>query len=378
MFNNLNSKKIVINVILLLIVGFLLTPNIANAVMTKGCEIPSESSTYKPIKINISLPGISEKIPDSNPPSYHVKDLACFTIGIYTYLVGVIGILATVMIMYGGVKYLVSGGNPTRMSGAKDTIFSAVVGLVLVLGAYMLLNLINPNLTELKVAGLIPIKSAAWPRCTQAAIPDGGGPDRKFCGRKGQDNGEQCRYLDCLESGTVCVKKSLTSNSDDNYECINPIVSCTRINDDEGNTQEDPGVCDEFTIPGTGLCQWWDVAWYNPASAHDRCLWHPVTNCPNATWQQVGCDKCLDPDTGIQGQPRFACERDAGVNIVCETDANTVVYSRDRVFKQLAVAPPIQSICCEKKSNPLPGSTTYEIGDLLCTNEHWTGANIEY
>jgi len=67
----------------------------------------------------------------------------------YTFVAGVAGILAAVIIMWGGFKWLTSRGNSAAITDAKDRIWSAIIGLVLVFLAYTLLNLINPKLVNL-------------------------------------------------------------------------------------------------------------------------------------------------------------------------------------------------------------------------------------
>ncbi|HNZ73158.1 MAG TPA: hypothetical protein PKG73_00945, partial [bacterium] len=68
----------------------------------------------------------------------------------YNFIIGAIGILATVMIMYGGLKWLTSRGNSAVISNAKEKIFSALIGLVLVFLSYTILYLVNPNLVNIK------------------------------------------------------------------------------------------------------------------------------------------------------------------------------------------------------------------------------------
>ena len=59
------------------------------------------------------------------------------------------GLAVLISLLIGGFLYLTSVGNPTRMSEAKDRIFSAIIGLVLLLAIYLILNTINPELTVL-------------------------------------------------------------------------------------------------------------------------------------------------------------------------------------------------------------------------------------
>jgi hypothetical protein len=61
------------------------------------------------------------------------------------------GVAAFISLVFGGFLYLTSAGDPGRLREAKDRIFSAIIGLVLLLGIYLILNTINPELTVLRV-----------------------------------------------------------------------------------------------------------------------------------------------------------------------------------------------------------------------------------
>jgi len=67
----------------------------------------------------------------------------------YNFILGTIGILATVMIIIGGFQWLVSRGNASQVKEGQDRIFSALIGLALAFLAYTILYLINPQLTSL-------------------------------------------------------------------------------------------------------------------------------------------------------------------------------------------------------------------------------------
>jgi|GEM_PF-3119010 hypothetical protein len=74
---------------------------------------------------------------------------------IYKYAIGIVGILATVVMMIGGLIWLTAGGNQTRIGEAKSWITASVSGLVIALCSYLILYQINPELINLK-----PIKVA--------------------------------------------------------------------------------------------------------------------------------------------------------------------------------------------------------------------------
>jgi len=44
----------------------------------------------------------------------------------------IVGIVAVIMIIYGGFKYITSGGDSGNVTGAKNTILYAIVGLIIV------------------------------------------------------------------------------------------------------------------------------------------------------------------------------------------------------------------------------------------------------
>ena len=59
------------------------------------------------------------------------------TVGaVLNIIYGVIGIIAVVMIIIGGIHYATSQGDPGRVKKAKDTILYAIIGLVIVLAAF--------------------------------------------------------------------------------------------------------------------------------------------------------------------------------------------------------------------------------------------------
>ncbi len=64
--------------------------------------------------------------------------------GILNWAIGVGGLIALGVIIYGGVLWISSAGNASLQKDAKDWIKAAVYGMVILLGAYLLLNTINP------------------------------------------------------------------------------------------------------------------------------------------------------------------------------------------------------------------------------------------
>jgi hypothetical protein len=72
-----------------------------------------------------------------------------FVANFYQFALMIGGVLAFGVIVYGGVRYMASAGNPSGQSDAKEWVEAALLGLLLLVGAYFILNVINPQLLNL-------------------------------------------------------------------------------------------------------------------------------------------------------------------------------------------------------------------------------------
>jgi hypothetical protein len=86
-----------------------------------------------------------EKIPGAQPTS----DFVAYLKQILNFGFAVIGILALFMLIIGAYQYLMAAGSGNA-ADAKDTITSALLGLILGLCAYVILAKINPDLVNLR------------------------------------------------------------------------------------------------------------------------------------------------------------------------------------------------------------------------------------
>ncbi len=105
--------------------SFLLSPVVVYAQgSTATCEIPAED-----------LIGDIQNIPCPEADASTLQRLLNAV-----YLVG--GALSVLFIIIGGAKYVMSMGNPEATKSAKDTILYAVIGLVVVLSAFVVTEFI--------------------------------------------------------------------------------------------------------------------------------------------------------------------------------------------------------------------------------------------
>ncbi len=83
------------------------------------------------------VPGFSS----SGSPS--LADLAIVLLRVFNFLIGIAGAFAIVMIVIGGFRYILSSGDEKALLAAKQTVTFAVAGLVIILLAVTIVNIIG-------------------------------------------------------------------------------------------------------------------------------------------------------------------------------------------------------------------------------------------
>lgn len=68
------------------------------------------------------------------------------SMGIFTIISNtmlfIVGALSVLMLIIGGLRYVISGGNTSAVTSAKNTVLYAIVGLIVALLAYAAINFI--------------------------------------------------------------------------------------------------------------------------------------------------------------------------------------------------------------------------------------------
>ncbi len=197
---------------------------------------------------------------------------------IYFFATGIVGGLAVVMIIIGAVQYSTSAGNRAALGSAKETITSAIIGLVIVLMAYLILgtfsgsfvNLANPRLDPITVNNSNSSNpthiqcveaTGQTPTCQEVS---GAGSDSRctgkasgdFCGQAGTDcrtfttqatcpdtSAAHCEWCDVPTrcTGGGCFAKPHTSECQStNQTCCQSPDLCRPSSDCKGKTSTDP------------------------------------------------------------------------------------------------------------------------------------------
>ncbi len=156
-------KKIILTALFIILGSFILLPTTSLAEETKPCPDPNAAiSDDYGLKSTADCAGI---------PTNNVEPTKVASAIINTVL-GIVGVLAVVMIIYGGFLWLTSGGNEEKLSQAKTLLQNVVIGLFIILASYAIANFIVNSLkkatgSEIDVAEETCTKALPGARCKQ-------------------------------------------------------------------------------------------------------------------------------------------------------------------------------------------------------------------
>ena len=82
---------------------------------------------------------------EGGPSEGDFNDLLAKIINIISVIVGVV---AVIMIIFGGFRYITSGGSPEKVTGAKNTILYGIIGLIIVALAQVIVRFVLKQVTD--------------------------------------------------------------------------------------------------------------------------------------------------------------------------------------------------------------------------------------
>ncbi len=198
----------------------------------------SINSDYTPLNFTpqIPMPGIkyeqgSSTAVGSFQGGVMTSDLlARYVKAFYDYGMAVVGILAAIVLMGGGLLWLVSNGNDSKITQAKELIIGSLAGMVILFGSWMLLNTINPDLLAMKSI--------------------------------------RTKYVDVLIFG--CCQSSGSAKMTSENECKTPDTFITNARKNSDGTK-----CEI-----EGCCAYTTASHHNPSDKYTSCVDTIKPNCP--------------------------------------------------------------------------------------------------
>lgn len=64
---------------------------------------------------------------------------------------GIIGAISVIMLIWGGLRYIISGGDSKKITDAKNTILYAIIGLIIALLSYAIIRFVLNSISTISV-----------------------------------------------------------------------------------------------------------------------------------------------------------------------------------------------------------------------------------
>jgi hypothetical protein len=136
--------------ILFIIIFFSIFAPLALPALAATSTPESTPPLFKIPEMQVKIPGMAKfsEVQCGEDGKCGVPWIGEYVLGFYNYALSIVGILAAIMLMAGGVLWLISAGDASRITQAKELIISSITGVIILASSYILLTQINPELTR--------------------------------------------------------------------------------------------------------------------------------------------------------------------------------------------------------------------------------------
>lgn len=190
------------------------------ALSAMACAGIASAAGYVPL---VRIPGL---------PATGPVDLSMYIIGLYNFLLSIVGIVAVMMLIFGGMRYITAMGSSTAISSAKDIVTNALLGLLLALISWVIVSTINPDVLYIQnptsklppsMAGARDVactKSNSPCVCNDLFPPPSPPTTPKSCSKDCR-LGNHCAFTPAKSTTCIGIGASNTGAVDDNgvYQC---------------------------------------------------------------------------------------------------------------------------------------------------------------
>ena len=133
----------------LVIASFLAAPMLINTISASAQDVKYNSSNSaicgangKPVKDAVG--NITCEVNSEDGKT--LPQIVAFIINVFSWIIGAVSVI---MIIYGGFRYITSGGDSNGVTAAKNTILYAIIGLVIVALAQIIVNFVLDKTTNI-------------------------------------------------------------------------------------------------------------------------------------------------------------------------------------------------------------------------------------
>ncbi len=239
--------------------------------------LPGEGRCYsepEAVSLNVAIGSFTES-----------DSLGDYINAAYSWVLTAGSLLAIVIIMLGGLQYMLARGKPEKVGKAKTRIKNAVVGIILLFATYAIANLVDPSFTTFNRLSPPKIRTIVFldPSSTCEVMEEAGlniTADTDACGDTG--------IVDGFREGFEDVQTSIT----DGTECI-----WSTCYEDDGETEDPMETCMSSTESATGY----------------ECVRCGFAHSQGVTPSDSACESLLASDPEPDDDDLYYCEYDPGL-----------------------------------------------------------------
>jgi hypothetical protein len=82
-----------------------------------------------------------------------VEQMLCAVVNVSRLILGLVGSAALIMFVYGGFMWLISSGSAERVKKGRDTFVNAIIGIVIIFGSWIIINVVVAALSGQSLSG---------------------------------------------------------------------------------------------------------------------------------------------------------------------------------------------------------------------------------
>lgn len=133
---DVNERIVMVKSIKIMLAGLLVAPMLA---LGMSAAIPSSQFAAAADDLTITGGANAAKTNDQADTLFGDDGVFKLITNAALFLIGAISVL---MLIYGGIRYTISGGDSAAVTAAKNTIMYAIIGIIVALLAYAIVNFV--------------------------------------------------------------------------------------------------------------------------------------------------------------------------------------------------------------------------------------------
>ncbi len=209
--------------------------------------IPAPATPGTPVKafvvpvLNVQIPGFNGLFdtPTSDGKSIQVNFIGQYIGAVYNWILGAAALVAVVMMMIGGLQYVMSRGKEKYITKAKERITNAITGVILLLLAYNIAFFIDPDTLGLKGISIRTVSAIVLDEAIHENLTSPGVSDLK---------GKVPACAETTLASSSFSNQALVTAINNASPHVDPILLAAHIQQESGGVikAKTPGVCGEI------------------------------------------------------------------------------------------------------------------------------------